>query len=1016
MPCYGLSKDSQTGDYLMVMEYIPEGNLRHYLSNKNQELSLEDKLGQLAKIAQGLKDIHQKNLVHCDFHSGNILKGVEKTACLITDLGLCKPVDEASQENKIFGVMPYMAPEVLRSQPYTQASDIYSFGIVTSEILTGLPPYYDQEHNISLAVQICLGLRPKFQIKIPELLEDLIRKCWDPDPTKRPTANELEKILRSWEKGDGEFMWQIQEAKKHNETLSNVVKFPDYQKKMHSGAVYTSRLLSTKEISEILQEKISEQFRSSLVSIDSLKSNLCNKTSELSKQLIIVDELLEKNKTKRQSSSGSKKTLELINQFLEKSRELTKELEKILTNNPSISEKGKETLKVLKDKLKAKDNAYQELKEQSKQEWNEEKEKKISLLEQKIKELKEKIVQAYLQFAPEKELLQKLIISHLNFANAKERELEEINKYRKEFNRLYEELEKKKLDKKLIQEVEITLKDCEKLVEWEVELEKKLNSKQLLLEEKNQVPQITIYNDDNKFITYHNKFTQELTSTEKNTVKPIVKKFISRGGYGEVYYGEWKSQEVAVKKLYLSNTSKSDLKDIQKEISILKNLRNRYIIQYYDTYSDNQELLIIMDYAENGTLTKFINDNKNKEHNWELNVKLIEQIVKGLAYIHHEGIIHRDLKSMNILLTKNNDVKIADFGLSKTKIISSSNSRHSGVIGTLRWMASELLKDGKYSEQSDIYALGMVIWEIVAKCTKPFEHDDDNLVQFHFIVNSRKEDIPSDTLKDIRYIIEQCWKDNPSERISLANILEIIKEHNCLLEYPDFPESQSIQEISNQFSSLSSTDSFNPFYPKNNIVEFDNKIENLITGTKRQLSLETQVKTNQGDSKSIKLGEEITTEPTDIDNYDWQSINPNFTEELIQSWTNLGFSPSQTRDWINIGLSPHDHHFAAWLRDELYLEPLEVLNNMNSENNYQEADLREQFQEYRQTELQNQLQLAYSKKSGQIAWENWETLEGLENWIKELEQKISQLEIQQQQTYQERSPAYLESKIELPPK
>src|SRR5437870_4867625 len=108
----------------MVMQYMPEGNLR----DKNRELDLQGKVNQLAKIAQGLKDIHAKNLVHRDFHSGNILKGLKKTDCLITDLGLCKPVNEADQEKKIFGVLPYVAPEILLRKPYTQASDIYSFG------------------------------------------------------------------------------------------------------------------------------------------------------------------------------------------------------------------------------------------------------------------------------------------------------------------------------------------------------------------------------------------------------------------------------------------------------------------------------------------------------------------------------------------------------------------------------------------------------------------------------------------------------------------------------------------------------------------------------------------------------------------------------------------------------------------------------------------------------------------------------------------------------------------------
>ncbi|CAG8821716.1 6962_t:CDS:1, partial [Racocetra persica] len=73
---------------------------------------------------------------------------------------------------------------------------------------------------------------------------------------------------------------------------------------------------------------------------------------------------------------------------------------------------------------------------------------------------------------------------------------------------------------------------------------------------------------------------------------------------------------VAVKKLYLSpnNVSKSDIETIIKEVETLKKLQNRHIIQYYGVYSGDQEILIIMDYAENGTLTKFINDNKDKEH------------------------------------------------------------------------------------------------------------------------------------------------------------------------------------------------------------------------------------------------------------------------------------------------------------------------------------------------------------------------------------------------------------------
>ena len=122
------------------MRYIPDGNLRQYLKNYYSELSLKYKLQFLRDTARGLKDIHNKGFIHKDLHAGNILgNGINS---YITDLGLCKPVDEQGEE-KIHGVLPYVAPEVLRGKKYTPSADIYSFGIIACEILSGLPPYHN---------------------------------------------------------------------------------------------------------------------------------------------------------------------------------------------------------------------------------------------------------------------------------------------------------------------------------------------------------------------------------------------------------------------------------------------------------------------------------------------------------------------------------------------------------------------------------------------------------------------------------------------------------------------------------------------------------------------------------------------------------------------------------------------------------------------------------------------------------------------------------------------------------
>ena len=117
---------------------------------------LRYKLDNLGQIVSGLKRIHLKGLIHRDLHIGNIV--YHNNNICITDMGLCKPVNYKELENtetSVYGVLPYIAPEVLRGKPYTQASDIYSFGIIMYELISELPPYYDVDHNDKLALEIC---------------------------------------------------------------------------------------------------------------------------------------------------------------------------------------------------------------------------------------------------------------------------------------------------------------------------------------------------------------------------------------------------------------------------------------------------------------------------------------------------------------------------------------------------------------------------------------------------------------------------------------------------------------------------------------------------------------------------------------------------------------------------------------------------------------------------------------------------------------------------------------------
>ena len=115
-----------------------------------------------------------------------------------SDLGLSKPADKSSKTNDIYGVLPYIAPEILLGNPYTKAADIYSFGIIMWEMTSGIPAFNNIPHDFSLALNICQGFRPNIiEGTIPEYAE-LTEKCWDSDPNKRPAAEDLIKHFKKW--------------------------------------------------------------------------------------------------------------------------------------------------------------------------------------------------------------------------------------------------------------------------------------------------------------------------------------------------------------------------------------------------------------------------------------------------------------------------------------------------------------------------------------------------------------------------------------------------------------------------------------------------------------------------------------------------------------------------------------------------------------------------------------------------------------------------------------------------
>ncbi|UZO08490.1 uncharacterized protein OCT59_028744 [Rhizophagus irregularis] len=266
---YGFTKDPELEDYIIVMKYASGGDLHKHLQKDFARIKWDsEKLRILHQISAGLETIHNKKFIHRDFHSGNILFDQQHKKTLnddwkIGDLGLSQAVNSESSNNEIYGVIPYIAPEIFRGSIFSKEADIYSLGMIMWELTTGCKPFDNVEHDHHLIYKILDGERPKITEDTPECYAELMKSCWDPDPKKRPSIKDIRLTFGRWiYKKVNEEEFSQGEAKRAKLMESKKIG-PEFAEKPHLGAIYTSRPLSA------LISKCSSIYSFSTISIDS---------------------------------------------------------------------------------------------------------------------------------------------------------------------------------------------------------------------------------------------------------------------------------------------------------------------------------------------------------------------------------------------------------------------------------------------------------------------------------------------------------------------------------------------------------------------------------------------------------------------------------------------------------------------------------------------------------------------------------------------------------------------------
>ncbi|XP_043699521.1 probable serine/threonine-protein kinase SIS8 [Telopea speciosissima] len=248
---------------------------------------------------------------------------------------------------------------------------------------------------------------------------------------------------------------------------------------------------------------------------------------------------------------------------------------------------------------------------------------------------------------------------------------------------------------------------------------------------------------------------------------------IGLGSYGEVYRGDWHGTEVAVKKFLDQDISGDALQEFRSEVWIMKRLRHPNVVLLMGAVTRAPNLSIVTEFLPRGSLYRLIH-RPNNQLDERRRLRMALDVARGMNYLHNCSpvIVHRDLKSPNLLVDKNWVVKVCDFGLSRMKNNTFLSSR--STAGTAEWMAPEVLRNEPSDEKCDVYSFGVILWEL-STMQQPWGGMNPMQVVGAVGFQHRRLDIPEDMDPVVADIIRKCWQTNPKMRPSFAEIMGALK-------------------------------------------------------------------------------------------------------------------------------------------------------------------------------------------------------------------------------------------------
>jgi serine/threonine protein kinase len=238
---------------------------------------------------------------------------------------------------------------------------------------------------------------------------------------------------------------------------------------------------------------------------------------------------------------------------------------------------------------------------------------------------------------------------------------------------------------------------------------------------------------------------------------------IGKGAYGSVHKGvEIATGNVVALKIINLDTEDDDVADIQKEVALLTQLRDApNVTQYFGCFLDGPRVWIVMEYAQGGSVRTLMKASPDGTVEEKYVAVITREVLLALTYLHKSGIIHRDLKAANILVTAAGKVMICDFGVSA--LLVTASSKRNTLVGTPHWMAPEVAHGSSYDSKADIWSLGIMIFEMI-KGSVPNAHIVDQHKLLQMIPRMKPPRlIEGEGSKELREFVSYCLRESPND-------------------------------------------------------------------------------------------------------------------------------------------------------------------------------------------------------------------------------------------------------------